>query len=70
MAHRRLEGYSAGGPIDALQPLGHLVCPSHIPDRNPVAVGLLMSELHLFSDYDNDNDNDNDNVFVPCATYC
>jgi hypothetical protein len=54
------------GPIDALQALGHLVCPSHIPDRNPVDIELLMPELHFFSD----NDNDNDNVFVPCATYC
>jgi len=47
------------GPIATLQALGHLVCPSHIPDRNPVDIELPMPELHFFSDYDNDNDNDN-----------
>jgi hypothetical protein len=52
------------GSIAALQALGHLVCPSHIPDRNPVDIELLMSELRFFSDYDNDN------VWIPCATYC
>jgi hypothetical protein len=56
------------GPMDALQALGHLVYPSHIPDPNPVDIELLMPELHFFSDYDNDNDNDN--VCIPCATYC
>jgi hypothetical protein len=57
------------GPIAALQALGHLVCLSHIPNRNPVAIELLMPELHFFSDYDNDNVNDNVNVGIPCATY-
>jgi len=52
------------GPMDALQALGHLVCPSHLPDRNPVDIELLMPELHSFSDYDNDN------VCIRCATYC
>jgi hypothetical protein len=51
------------GPIDALQAPGHLVCPSHVPDRNPVDVALLMPEVHFCSDYDNDNDNDN--VCIP-----
>jgi len=55
------------GPIAALQALGHLVCLSHIPNRNPVAIELLMPELHFFSDYDNDNDNVN--VCIPCAPY-
>jgi hypothetical protein len=32
------------------------VCPGHIPDRNLVDIGLLMPELHRFSDYDNDNE--------------
>jgi hypothetical protein len=41
-----------------------LVCPSHIPDRNPVAIELLMAELHFVPDYDNDN------VCIPCGGYC
>jgi hypothetical protein len=52
------------GPVAALQALGHLVCPGHLPDRNPVDIELLMPELHFFSDYDNDN------VCIPCAAYC
>jgi hypothetical protein len=58
------------GPIDALQALGHLACPSHIPDRNPVDIELLRPEWHFFFDYDNDNDNDNVNVCILCVTYC
>ncbi len=41
------------------------VCPSHVPDRNPVDIELLMAEWHCFFDYDNDNDND----CIRCLTY-
>jgi hypothetical protein len=41
--------------IDAFQALGHFVRPSHVPDRNPVNIELLMPKLHCFSDYDNDH---------------
>jgi hypothetical protein len=47
--------------IDAVQTLGHLIRPSHVLDRHPIDIELLMSELHFVFDYDNDNDNDNDN---------
>jgi len=35
------------GPIAALQALGHWVCPSHIPDRNPVDIALLHGRIAL-----------------------
>jgi hypothetical protein len=44
--------------MHASQTLGGLVHPCPVPDRNPVGIKLLMSELHRFSDNDNDNDND------------
>jgi len=44
--------------IDAFQTLGSFVRPSHVTDRNPVDIELLMPEWHRFSDYDNDNDKD------------
>ena len=47
--------------IIAFQPLGGLVCPSDIANRNPTGVGLLVRKMNRFFDYDNDNDNDNDN---------
>jgi hypothetical protein len=64
----RLRGMQQLVPRGPLLARGHLVCLSHIPDRNPVDIELLMPEWHFFSDYDNDNDNDN--VCIPFATYC
>ncbi len=42
-----------------------LVCPSHIPDRNPVDIEMLMAELHCFFNNDHDNDNDNEPIGCP-----
>jgi hypothetical protein len=51
--------------IDTFQRLCDFICPSHVSDREPVDIELLVAELHcLFDcedDYDNDNDSDNDN---------
>jgi len=46
--------------INASQPLGRLLQPSHRPDRNPVDIELVTAKRRRFFDYDNDNDNDND----------
>jgi hypothetical protein len=55
--------------IDAFQTLCGFVRPSHVTDRNPVGIELLMAKLHYFFDYDNDNDNDNDNDCIRCLSY-
>ena len=50
--------------IDTFQRLFGFICPSHVSDRDPVDIELLVAELHcLFDcedDYDGDYDNDND----------
>jgi len=38
--------------IDASQPLGGLLPPSHRPDRDPVDIERLTPKGHRLSDYD------------------
>jgi hypothetical protein len=60
--------------IEPSRTLGGFARRSHVRDRNPVAIALLMAERHRFcdddDDDDDDNDNDNDNDCVRCSTCC
>jgi hypothetical protein len=55
--------------IEAFQPLGGLLRPGCVANRQPIDSGLLMPKMNRFSDYDNDNDNDNDNDWIRWLTY-
>jgi hypothetical protein len=46
-----------GAVIETFQRLGGFLCPGCVANRNPIGIGLLMSNLNR-SDYDYDNDND------------
>ena len=46
-----------GAVIETFQRLGGFLCPGCVGNRNPIGIGLLMSNLNR-SDYDYDNDND------------
>jgi hypothetical protein len=52
-----------GASIEAFQRFGGFVRPGCVANRNPIGIGLLMSNLNR-SDYDNDNDNDNECIAV------